>query len=588
MGGGKETPRQKMIGLMYLVLMALLAMNVSKEIINSFVVLGNKMESQNKTFITSNGDLLDKFKGQIATLESQKAGKEEIEKVKEIQAQANKIRQSTLKNVNEMMTYAKGILDEGVPGGKWVETDDAGFSYVVNLMDPKNDYSKKDDYDIATRQMVDEGKGQKLLDLIYNYRDSLAIAIGARVEEENGKKKEYSFTPPADVFQKVEGDTTWETEILGPALETVHEDDRPKILEIYRILTFPKTVENHGEQVPWVQGQFDHAPIVAAAALFTSFKGQMLQAEGVALQHMVSKSDVPPFTFDTIEASAFASTGYVNSGDSVDLKVMIAAYDSKAQSRVRYWLDDTAKTGEPIMIQDITKTDIKLGGGVGKHRVVGEIEIKEKGVKKWKPWNFRYEVGSPGGSVANTELNVLYRGYPNQVQASGSGYPEITASCQGCTSFSPGKLKDGSSGYIAQVGRGTNTVTINVMGKDDNGSTQIESKKFRCLDLPPPRVFVTGVDPFASSVSRVKMASGFFGVKLFGAPIDIQFAVTGGKVTLSVQGVSKSFPFSGNKMPAAAAGLIRQLRPGSQVMIEPQVSSGGKTVKVAAISYKVL
>ena len=37
MGGGKETPRQKMIGLMYLVLMALLAMNVSKEIINAFV-----------------------------------------------------------------------------------------------------------------------------------------------------------------------------------------------------------------------------------------------------------------------------------------------------------------------------------------------------------------------------------------------------------------------------------------------------------------------------------------------------------------------------------------------------------------------
>ena len=33
MGGGKETPRQKMVGLMYLVLMALLAMNVSKEII---------------------------------------------------------------------------------------------------------------------------------------------------------------------------------------------------------------------------------------------------------------------------------------------------------------------------------------------------------------------------------------------------------------------------------------------------------------------------------------------------------------------------------------------------------------------------
>ena len=32
MGGGKETPRQKMVGLMYLVLMALLAMNVSRKL----------------------------------------------------------------------------------------------------------------------------------------------------------------------------------------------------------------------------------------------------------------------------------------------------------------------------------------------------------------------------------------------------------------------------------------------------------------------------------------------------------------------------------------------------------------------------
>ena len=45
MGGGKETPRQKMVGLMYLVLMALLAMNVSKEIINAFVTLNNKLDS---------------------------------------------------------------------------------------------------------------------------------------------------------------------------------------------------------------------------------------------------------------------------------------------------------------------------------------------------------------------------------------------------------------------------------------------------------------------------------------------------------------------------------------------------------------
>ena len=37
MAGGKETPRQKMIGMMYLVLTALLALNVSKSILDAFV-----------------------------------------------------------------------------------------------------------------------------------------------------------------------------------------------------------------------------------------------------------------------------------------------------------------------------------------------------------------------------------------------------------------------------------------------------------------------------------------------------------------------------------------------------------------------
>ena len=50
MGGGKETPRQKMIGMMYLVLMAMLALNVSKSIIDAFVAIEENIQisSQNE------------------------------------------------------------------------------------------------------------------------------------------------------------------------------------------------------------------------------------------------------------------------------------------------------------------------------------------------------------------------------------------------------------------------------------------------------------------------------------------------------------------------------------------------------------
>ena len=45
MASGKLSPRQKMINMMYLVLTALLALNVSKEILDSFITVNNGLEN---------------------------------------------------------------------------------------------------------------------------------------------------------------------------------------------------------------------------------------------------------------------------------------------------------------------------------------------------------------------------------------------------------------------------------------------------------------------------------------------------------------------------------------------------------------
>lgn len=46
----KETPRQKMIAMMYLVLTALLALNVSKEMLDAFLVVNESVELTNENF----------------------------------------------------------------------------------------------------------------------------------------------------------------------------------------------------------------------------------------------------------------------------------------------------------------------------------------------------------------------------------------------------------------------------------------------------------------------------------------------------------------------------------------------------------
>jgi gliding motility-associated protein GldM len=74
MAGGKLTPRQKMINLMYLVFIAMLAMNMSKEVLSAFGLMNEKFESANTSSVQSNAGLLTSLdqkaaeaKGEFAT-----------------------------------------------------------------------------------------------------------------------------------------------------------------------------------------------------------------------------------------------------------------------------------------------------------------------------------------------------------------------------------------------------------------------------------------------------------------------------------------------------------------------------------------
>ena len=50
MSSSKETPRQKMIGMMYLVLTCLLALNVSREVLQGFVTINDSIETKQQLY----------------------------------------------------------------------------------------------------------------------------------------------------------------------------------------------------------------------------------------------------------------------------------------------------------------------------------------------------------------------------------------------------------------------------------------------------------------------------------------------------------------------------------------------------------
>ena len=66
MGHGKETPRQKMIGMMYLVLTAMLALNVSAEVLDAFRLVNEGIRSTTENFSQKNTSVYKEFEKEVA------------------------------------------------------------------------------------------------------------------------------------------------------------------------------------------------------------------------------------------------------------------------------------------------------------------------------------------------------------------------------------------------------------------------------------------------------------------------------------------------------------------------------------------
>ncbi len=84
MAGGKETPRQKMIGMMYMVLTALLALNVSSAVLEKFAIIDETLVELVKDSGSSNDKILESIKGSNVNSPEVDAAKVSAQKVRDL------------------------------------------------------------------------------------------------------------------------------------------------------------------------------------------------------------------------------------------------------------------------------------------------------------------------------------------------------------------------------------------------------------------------------------------------------------------------------------------------------------------------
>jgi gliding motility-associated protein GldM len=109
MAGGKETPRQKMIGMMYLVLTAMLALQVSSAIIEKFILLNNSLELSSGAANRINQETVLKIKAAV-----EKSGNRASDVA--VMKQADNIRKYTTDIINELNALKQQIITEAGSG----------------------------------------------------------------------------------------------------------------------------------------------------------------------------------------------------------------------------------------------------------------------------------------------------------------------------------------------------------------------------------------------------------------------------------------------------------------------------------------
>jgi gliding motility-associated protein GldM len=594
MAGGKETPRQKMIGMMYLVLTALLALNVSKAVLDAFVAIEDNMQKAAITqHVRGNGFIveLNSAHAEAKGDPTMKAKAEKIEYYMEIIQKIDNETGTMIKmiddlKINLLKESGEAVEDSDIKNKdkdailwtKYSKSKDQLLPSRMNLMavEAKDQYDKPMAILCGTAEGGDikspKGEGMKLWNAYNGYRSKLCELLATYKSGD----KSFTFKPSAINQYKDKTDLLMKIrKMMTASGQNVNMNEDKEVLEqLYSELSKLEKSEVHDiTDVHWIGKTFDHSPLVAALASLTNMQQEILSARATAVGHLKSKVTTGEFSFNMVTSLA-TGDAVVNQGGDIEIKVMMAAYDSDNQPIV------TVKNpGATVSVANGQGTvKMRASGSGGPITLSGTVAImKKSGVKKELPWTKDVIVMTPTGTVSLPNMNVLYRGYNNVVEGVASGYATTNLIGSGLKSLT----KNGAQ-WIAKPGTGR-TCKITVSGKTGDGvSANLGTYEFRVMNLPPPALYL-GTIGNGQTVSAKAISSM---TKLFtkyppGIPLDATFSV--GRYEIKVSGAPRPATGVGKNLSSDAKSLLKQVKKGDQVIISAKYNGMGYSGNVATV-----
>ena len=535
MSGAKETPRQKMISMMYLVLTALLALNVSVEVLDAFSTVNEGLENTHTSVEKKIEDYYYTFEQQY---------NKQPEKTQDFWDKAQEIRTKTDEMINFVERDIKLALllqNNGTTENElFALTGDDAVILNPEQADPtKNrrvfhklnldNLSGKDKHDAVTAFMIEQRNADKLKTKIDEYRQFIIEMM----------------------------------ESVGATNYSDHVG----------LITDGKYVAGDGAPLTWQLKNFNHIIIPAAISIINEIVGEIQTTEYDAISELYKSIDAGDFKFNTLEAKVFPKTTYVLRGQDYEADVFIVASDNSKEFDAKYakGIKDFSQASENA-IQKVSSENgivkIKVPATAqGEQSIAGIIEMKDPITGEIKPYPFQssYTVAPPSANVTPTKMNVMYRGLENPIAISAPGFTNDQINVRVVN----GTLNKKSGEYFVTPGNDGNTTTVTVSTTVDGKTVVLDNCVFRLKRTPDPVPIINGKTKGSFTKEEILAADGFvltmpdFDFEGYNSTvITYDVATVVGGYLKTVKGVA------GRKFDSSVKDIIQNAKRGQRISIE--------------------
>lgn len=531
-----ETPRQKMITMMYLVYTAMLALNVSAEVVQGFKSVGTAMRESNKNIAAKLDDTYANF---------EQAFQNSPEKVKEMWNRAQ-----------EVKNLSKDIISY---------IDSMECTYIGAFVASKAEIAPDPTQPKVTRDIIlrDE-QGNAILDSVRLALDIAGFRWFTDKQLEDNHSPANFFLGKSGVVMEDHAAYQIKQKIINyknRINEALGEDSS----HVKLALDMSDGYNKDNELVSWELLNFNEVITGAALVTLTRLKAETMNAEFDAVNQLYKKVSKGDKSFSDIAMISRPRSTYILQGGTYETKINVAAYDSKQKFTATV-------NGQQLTSGDSgTVVYRTVCNNLGPQRITGTAYVTspDGGVEQY-PINDVYFVAKPAGVVRLDGLQVVYAGLDNPITISAAGIDtrNLKASIDGQGTLSPG---EGEGSYILKPSPGQKSMVINVDATIDKKITRVGSQKVIVKDIPAPILRVANVDN-GGRISKKELTANTAVIPIKNPDFLLKIDNRSIRIIKMIVAVgAKEEPVQGPKFNESVASMIRKANRGDKLVIQAEV-----------------